>query len=176
MVGVLIDLGIIEDTSKIWWDLRPSARFPTIETRITDVQPRMEHTLTLAALVQSTARMLTRLRQANQRWRLYDAFLINENRWRAIRFGGGGGLIDFGRREIVPLADLVDEWIALIEEDAEALGCLAEVQAARQILEHGTSADRQRAVLRAALDAGASRQEALMAVVEHLRTEFHADL
>lgn len=176
MVGVLIDLGIMEDTSKIWWDLRPSARFPTIETRIMDVQPRMEHALTLAALVQSTARMLTRLRQANQRWRLYDSFLINENRWRAIRFGGTEGLIDFGRREIVPMPQLIDELIALIEEDAEALGCLEEVRGAREMLEHGTSAERQRTVMRASLDAGASQEEAMAAVVEHLRTEFHADL
>jgi carboxylate-amine ligase len=85
--GALIELGLIEDTTKIWWDLRPSHRFPTLETRICDVCPRLEDALSLAAVVQCLTRYLTRLRRQNVRWRIYDRFLINENRWRAQRYG-----------------------------------------------------------------------------------------
>jgi carboxylate-amine ligase len=87
--GALIELGLIEDTTKIWWDLRPSHRFPTLETRICDVCPRLEDALCLAAVVQCLTRYLTRLRRQNVRWRIYDRFLINENRWRAQRYGVG---------------------------------------------------------------------------------------
>ncbi len=175
-VDVLIDLGIIEDSSKIWWDLRPSARFPTLETRICDVSPRLEDALTLAAIIQSLARMLFRLRGLNQRWRLYDRFLIEENRWRAQRYGTRRGLIDFGKREILPMAVLVEDIIELVAEDAEALGCLEEVEAVRGMIARGTSAERQRAVLKASQEAGNSRDEAMRDVVRHLVEEFHADL
>ena len=175
-VDVLVDLGIIEDSSKIWWDLRPSARFPTLETRICDVNPRLEDTLTLAAMIQSLARMLYRLRGLNQRWRLYDAFLIEENRWRAQRYGTSEGLIDFGKREIVPMATLMEDIIALTEEDAEALGCRAEIERARDMVARGTSSNRQRAVLAASLEAGKPQDEAMRDVVRHLIEEFHADL
>ena len=175
-VQALVDLGLIEDASKIWWDLRPSSRFPTIESRICDVAPRLENTLTLAALTQCIARMLWRLARRNQRWRNYDTFVINENRWRAQRYGVSEGLIDFGARRIFPFASLLEELLELIEEDAEALGCTAEVAAARDLAARGNAADRQRAVLDAALAGGADRPEALRAVVRHLIEEFHAAL
>ncbi|MFW5655267.1 MAG: carboxylate-amine ligase [Roseicyclus sp.] len=174
--GVLIDLGVIEDTTKIWWDLRPSHRFPTLETRICDVCPRLEDALTLAAVVQCLTRHFMGLRQVNLRWRAYDRFLINENRWRAQRYGTSEGLIDFGRREIVPMSELVEELLELVRADAEALGCLAEVEALPGLLARGTSAERQRAVRAAALGAGATEAEAMKAVVDHLIEEFHADL
>jgi carboxylate-amine ligase len=175
-VDALVELGLIEDSSKIWWDLRPSSRFPTIEARICDVSPRLETTLSLAALIQSLTRMLWRLKARNQRWRIYDNFLISENRWRAQRYGTGSGLIDFGKREVVDFADLIDELIELIGEDAEALGCLAEVENTRTILRTGTSADRQRAVFNDSIQAEKTVKEALRDVVRHLVEEFHADL
>lgn len=175
-VDVLTELGVIEDSTKIWWDLRPSARFPTLETRICDVSPRLENTLTLAALTQCLTRMLYRLALKNQRWRIYDHFLVSENRWRAQRYGVGNGLIDFGARKIVPVPQLVEELIELVERDAEALDCLAEVEAARAIAREGTSADRQRATFEAATAAGKSKDEALRAVVHSLIEEYHADL
>ncbi len=174
--GALIDLGVIEDTSKIWWDLRPSSRFPTLETRICDVSPRLDDSLTLAALVQSIIRMLTRLRENNQRWRVYDRFLIQENRWRAQRYGVTEGLIDFGRRKIVPMADLGEELLSILAEDAEALGCLADVQRITEIVAGGTSADRQRSVYTGARDDGKNDAEALRDVVRHLIEEFHTNL
>ncbi len=175
-VTALVDLDLIEDASKIWWDLRPSAKFPTIEARICDVSPRIDTALTIAAIIQSLTRMLWRLKGRNQRWRVYDNVLIAENRWMAQRYGINGGLVDFGRREIVPLADLVDEFIDLLSEDAEALGCLPELESARRIIAEGTSADRQRRVFADAVEAELSRKEALDEVVRHLIAEFHEGL
>lgn len=175
-VEILINLGIIEDTSKIWWDMRPSERFPTVETRICDVAPRLEHTLTLAALTQASMRMLWRLKTRNQRWRVYDSFLIGENRWRAQRYGINEGLIDFGRREIISMAELAEEWLDLVSQDTEVLACTREVEGIHDILSGGTSADRQRSVYEHERARGADDATALNAVVAHLVEEFHADL
>ena len=175
-VSALVDLGVIEDASKIWWDLRPSASFPTLETRIMDVQPRMEHALTLAALTQCVMRMFWRLRCRNQRWRRYDNFLIAENRWRAQRYGVTEGLIDFGAGAIKPFPDLVEELIALVEEDAATLRCLAEVERIRDIVRTGNSSVRQRRTLIHDEEAGGTPESGMRAVVTHLIEEFHADL
>jgi carboxylate-amine ligase len=174
--GILTELDIIEDTTKIWWDLRPSHKFPTIESRICDVQPRLEDALTLAAVTQCLARMLWRLSTKNQRWRIYDRFLVGENRWRAQRFGCTEGLIDFGRREIVSMTDLTEELIELVEEDAGVLRCTEELLGMRRIIDGGTSADRQRRAYAAARDAGKDHSGAMRAVVDHLAKEFTADL
>jgi carboxylate-amine ligase len=175
-VQALVDLGVIEDASKIWWDLRPSSRFPTIESRICDVQPRLEHTLTLAALTQALTRMLWRLSVKNQRWRIYDSFLVAENRWRAQRYGTREGLIDFGLGQITPFGDLLEEIIELIQEDAAFFEAIAEIETARDILRHGTSAERQRQAYAEARDAGHDNDAALQSVVRHLIEEYHADL
>lgn len=175
-VTALTELGIIEDASKIWWDLRPSANFPTLETRICDACPRLDDTLTLAAMIQATLRMLWRLSRANTRWREYDNFLLGENRWRAVRYGTSEGLIDFGAHGIVPFAQLAEDWIALIAEDADALNSQPAVARLRDMAGAGTSSDRQRGVLSGALTAGASRDQAMRAVVMDLIEEFRRDL
>jgi len=175
-VNALVELGVIEDSSKVWWDLRPSSHFPTVESRICDVSPRLETALTIAALTQALTRMLWRLAAKNQRWRIYDNFLIAENRWRAQRYGTGSGLIDFGAREIVPFADLMEELTELLAEDAGVLRSLREVENARTIVQEGTAADRQRHVFEQAQADGQTREDALRAVVAHLVEEFHADL
>jgi carboxylate-amine ligase len=172
-VQALVDLGVIEDSSKIWWDLRPSANFPTLETRICDVPPRLSHTVGLAALIQCLTRMLWRLRIKNQRWRQYDSFLVQENRWRAQRYGISKGLIDFGRGEIVPFTDLFDEMLTLVEEDAGVLQCTAALEGLRDIITGGTSSDRQRAVFAATNGDTSAKMDA---VVDHLITEFSEDL
>ncbi len=174
--GALIEMGLIEDTTKIWWDLRPSHRFPTLETRICDVCPRLEDAISLAALVQSLTRFLRRLRQSNLRWRNYDRFLINENRWRAVRYGTSEGLVDFGKREIHDMHDLISDILELVREDAEALGCLPEVERLHSMAAAGTSADRQRQVYATAREAGKNERAAFGDVVQHLMDEFHADL
>ena len=170
-VDVLVSAGIIEDATKIWWDLRPSARFPTLETRICDICTRLDDTAAIAAMVQSLVRMLYRLRRNNQRWRRYEPFLINENRWRAQRYGVRESLIDFGRGELVAYTDLLEELIGMLREDAEELGCLDELLSTREILERGTSADRQRRVYKQALEQGADEAEALREVVRFLIDE-----
>ncbi len=170
-IDVLVRNGIIEDASKIWWDLRPSAKFPTLEMRITDVCTRVEDAVCVAALYASILRMLYRIRRANQTWRSYPLFLLSENRWRAQRYGVDGTLFDFGRGELVPFRDLVDELLALVREDGEALGCWAEVQHARAVVAGGTSANRQIASYNRLVTQGASHEEALKGVVDHLIAE-----
>ena len=127
MVDAVVGAGIIEDASKIWWDLRPSETYPTLEMRITDLCPRIEDALSIACLFRCLLRMLYRLRTNNQRWRSYPRFLLSENRWRAQRYGGTAGLIDLGKNEIVPYADLLEEIIDLVSEDARYFGCVNEI-------------------------------------------------
>jgi carboxylate-amine ligase len=172
MVDHLVRAGCIEDATKIWWDIRPSDRFPTLEQRVTDVCSLLEDTATVAALFQSVLAFLYRLRARNQRWRMYPAILINENRWRAQRYGCRGQLVDHGSGTLASVSDLVEELIELVRDDAEALGCLREVAAARRIAERGTSATRQREAYDAAVTAGADPAEALRAVVDRLISEF----
>jgi carboxylate-amine ligase len=126
-VDALVDPGLIEDATKLWWDIRPSARYPTIEMRISDVCTRIEDGITIAALFQSIMAMLYRRRAHNQRWRTYATMLVSENVWRAQRYGVEGSLMDFGKGELVPYRDLVEELIGLVAEDAAELGCLAEL-------------------------------------------------
>jgi carboxylate-amine ligase len=170
-VDMLVRAGLMEDATMIWWDARLSARFPTLEMRITDVCTRLEDAVAIAALYVCILRFLYRLRRNNQRWRIYNAMLVNENRWRAQRYGFDEGLVDFGKGELVPCADLIDELLELIKEDAEALACVAEVNHCRRIVNEGTSAHRQQATYAKAIEAGASRQEALNAVVDQLIEE-----
>jgi carboxylate-amine ligase len=170
-VSALVDAGLIEDGTKIWWDLRPSARFPTIEMRVADVCTYLDDAIAVAALFVCLTRMLYRLRRNNQRWRSYSRFLIDENRWRAQRYGTEQGLVDFGRGEVVAYADLLEEVIELVREDADHLGCMAEVEHARVILERGTSADRQLRRYDEAVAAGATSEDALKAVVDGLIEE-----
>jgi glutamate---cysteine ligase / carboxylate-amine ligase len=170
-VAVLTGAGLIEDATKLWWDLRPSEHFATLEMRITDSCTTLDDALSIAALFRCLLRMLWRLKCHNQRWRIYARMLIDENRWRAQRYGSDRGLVDFGRGRIVPYAELLEEILVLIDADARYFGCAAEVAHARQILARGTSAHRQLAVYDTAVAAGAERHEALAAVVDWLVEE-----
>ena len=175
-IQILINAGVMEDSTKIWWDLRPSARYPTLETRIMDVCTRMDDAISLAALLVSTIRMLYRLRIKNQRWREYNPMLIRENRWRAMRYSFEEGLIDFGIGSIVPFEQLLDEFIELTLEDAKSLGCELEVAATKDILRRGTSAHRQLETYQSSLDAGKNSEDALKDVVDMLISETAAEL
>jgi carboxylate-amine ligase len=167
-VAVLVDAGLIEDATKLWWDVRPSARYPTIEMRVSDVCTRIDDAATVAALFQSLLAMLFRRRLENQRWRTYADMLVAENTWRAQRYGVEGSLMDFGRGELVPYRDLVEEILGLVREDSIELGCLETAERARQIVAEGTSADRQLATYRSAVAAGEPTNEALQDVVDEL--------
>lgn len=170
-LNALIQARLIEDGSKIWWDLRPSSRFPTLEMRITDACTSLEDTLCIAALFRCLIRMLYRLRRSNQRWRRYASMLINENRWRAQRYGIDEGLVDFGKGAIVPMRDLVEEIIELVMPDAEFFDCVKEVLHARIILEQGTSAHRQMRNFDVAIAKNMDRDAALKHVVDCLIAE-----
>lgn len=170
-VDVLVDAGVIEDSTKVWWDIRPSMRFPTLEMRVADICTRLEDGLCIAALYRCWLRMIFRLRQSNQRWRTYANLLLNENRWRAQRYGFEKGLIDYGKGKIVPYAKLLDEMLDFINEDAEFFDCVEEVKHARTILGQGTSAHWQLKTYHEAISSGASHQEALKAVVDMLIVE-----
>jgi carboxylate-amine ligase len=170
-VQVLVDNEIIEDASKMWWHIRPSARFPTLEMRVADVCTRLEDALAVAALYVSLLHLLYRRRSENQRWRQYASMLISENLWRAQRYGVHGSLMDFGRGDLVPFPDLVDEMVAMTRVDAEELGCVAEVEHTRTIAARGTSADLQLATYGQAMSQGATEHEALRTVVDLLIDE-----
>jgi carboxylate-amine ligase len=170
-IAVLVKTGVIEDGTKIWWDIRPSVRFPTLEIRIPDICTRIEDAVCVAALYRCWLRMLYRLRGENLRWRSYANMLVNENRWRAERYGFDEGLIDFGKGEIVPYKDLLEEILELAMDDATHFGCVAEVEHAREILARGTSAHRQVRVYQEAKAAGADDKEALKLVVDMLIDE-----
>ena len=167
-VDVLVNVGLFDDASMIWWDVRPSARFPTLEMRITDVCTHLDDAIGIAALYQCIIRMLYRARRENRRWRTYDYMLINENRWRARRYGVDEGLIDFGKGEIVPCAELLEELIEMTRDDAEALGCTDEILHCRDIIRRGTSAHRQLSTYSDAIAAGRDEREALCDVVDML--------
>lgn len=173
-VALLTDLGIIADASKIWWDLRPSDAFPTLETRICDVCPRMEDTLTLAALIQSLMRGLHRDHSTAPPDD--DLFLLAENRWRAQRHGTTAGLIDLAEKRILPMEESLAALLDRLAPHATALACAPDVARATDILRDGTAAERQRRVRDAALAGGADEAEAMRAVVAHLADAFTAGL
>ena len=170
-IEVLVNAGVIEDATKIWWDIRPSDRYPTLEMRVSDVCTLLEDALAVAAFYRCWLRMLYRLRRDNQRWRRYSNFLINENRWRAHRYGIDEGLLDFGRGEIVPFKDLIDEAVDLIHTDALYFDCVDEINHLYTIVEKGTSAHRQLKVFSNALKSGMSQEDGLRLVVDQLIDE-----
>ncbi|NCF15898.1 MAG: carboxylate-amine ligase [Gammaproteobacteria bacterium] len=167
-VAIMQNAGLIEDSTRIWWDLRPSGRFPTLETRIMDVCTRLDDAVALASLLACIMRMLYRLRTRNQRWRLYTPMLIRENRWRAMRYSFDEGLIDLAKGSVVPFEDLMDELCSLIAADARALGCEEEVKGVHNILSRGTSAHRQLKDYELERASGASAEDALKSVVDTL--------
>lgn len=175
-VAVLVNAGLIEDTSKIWWDLRPSGRFPTLETRVMDMCTNINHTLSMVALNVCLLRMLFRLRRNNQRWRVYAAMLVNENRWRAMRYSFDEGMIDLAKGEVVEFRKLLGELMDFVAEDAEALGCTAEIEQLPDILLTGTSAHRQLHVYGQSLAAGDAPDAALRKVVDWLIEETVKDI
>lgn len=170
-VNILTEANLIEDSSKIWWDQRPSARYPTLETRVMDVCTLIDDAVSLAALVVCILRMLYRLRLNNQRWRIYSTFLIQENRWRAMRYSFDDGMIDLAKGQVVPFSQTLDELLELVMADAEALGCIPEIMHLREIARRGTSAHRQLDVYNSALANGLEKRDAMKKVVDNLIAE-----
>ena len=171
MLDEMSACGMITDPSRIWWDLRPSVRHPTLEIRICDVCTWVEDALCVAAMYQSILTFLTHLRDNNQRWRHYRRILILENKWRAQRYGIEAELGDLGNRQAVPFPALIDELVELLRPHAESLGCIKEVEHARVIASRGSSSDQQLGVYQRALASGATDHDAQVAVVDWLIAE-----
>ncbi len=142
-VATLVKTKCIDEPTKIWWDIRPHPKFPTLEVRICDCITKIDDVIAIAALLQALVAKLIQLRVANQSWRIYRRALIRENKWRAMKDGIRGKLLDLGKEEEVPVADLVEEMISFVREPAERLGTIEEVENLRNICVNGTSADRQ---------------------------------
>jgi carboxylate-amine ligase len=142
-VKLLIKTNSIDNAKKIWWDIRPHPFFSTIEFRVCDIPMRVDETIALAALIQATVVKLYKLHESNQGFRLYRRSLLMENKWRAARYGINGKLIDFGKQMEVPERDLIEEYLAFVDDVVDELGSRDEVEYIRTIMKMGTGADRQ---------------------------------
>ena len=142
-VNLLVRTNCIDNAKKIWWDIRPHPFFDTVEVRACDIPLRAEETVAIAALIQATAAYLYKLHEANQDFRHYARPLLMENKFRAVRYGLDGKLIDFGRQQELPVRDLLEEYLALIDPVVDELGSREAINGVRKIMETGTGADRQ---------------------------------
>lgn len=140
---LLVDTKSVPDGSKIWWDLRPHHIYPTLEFRICDAATKIDETICIAAIIQAFVAKLVKLRKQNLGFRTYASHLIRENKWRAVRHGLEGRLIDFGKAQEVPERELILEILDFVDDVVDDLGSRAEVNYARQILAEGSSAERQ---------------------------------
>ncbi|MGQ0761579.1 MAG: carboxylate-amine ligase [Acidobacteriota bacterium] len=159
-IELLVKTGCINDGRKIWWDCRPHPVFPTLEFRICDIPTRVDDTVAIAALFQAIVAKLTKLIEKNLGFRLYRRMLIQENKWRAVRWGLEGKMIDFGKQKEVPTRDLVLELLDFVDDVLDDLGSRKEVEHIHTILQRGTSAEEQLRVYRETND--------LTAVVDRL--------
>ena len=142
-IETLIKTGCIEEPTTIWWDMRPHPKFPTLEFRVCDICTRVDETLCLTGLIVALVAKLVKLRRNNQSWRRYRHHLITENKWRAVRYGIDGKLIDFGKQEEVPVPLLAHELLEFVDDVVDELGARQDVEYVHTILGEGTSADRQ---------------------------------
>lgn len=162
-VDILVRTNCIDNPKKIWWDIRPHPNFPTLEFRMCDIPMRVDETVAIAALIQATVAMLYKLHEANQGFRLYRRALIMENKWRAVRYGLEGKLIDFGKRIEVPVRDLIYEYLQLIDGVVDELGSREEILYIYKMLEQGSGADRQLRVFR---DSGGDLKKVVDYIIE----------
>jgi carboxylate-amine ligase len=167
-IDTLVQTGCIDEPTKIWWDIRPNPKYPTLEFRFPDICTRVDEVICIAALLLGLTAKLVRLRQRNVQWREYRRNLLTENKWRAVRYGIHCNLIDFGKRREVPVPELVREILQEIDDVVDELGIREETAYALRILEEGTSADRQLEVYRKSRD--------LRAVVDHVIAETKAGI
>jgi len=165
-IKLLIKTNSIDNAKKIWWDIRPHPFFNTIEFRVCDIPMRVDETIALAALIQATVAKLYKLYAANQGFRLYRRSLLMENKWRAARYGLDGKLIDFGKQMEVPERDLIEEYLAFVDDVVDELDSRGEVEYIHEIMKNGAGADRQLQVYRETGD--------MKAVVDYIIEETEA--
>lgn len=175
-VARLVRAGVVADATRFWWVIRPSARFPTLELRITDACPRLDDALAIAALFRCLVRHLVREPGAGTRWHQETRALIEENRWRAKRHGLAAEFLDEDSETVLPASLWLEKLLADVAPDAAALGCGDSLARLPVIAREGTSADHQLARYGALRADGASRIEALRGVVDALLLTTAADL
>ncbi len=142
-VDLLISMNCIDNAKKIYWDLRPHPFFPTLEFRVCDIPTRVDDTVAVAALFQAIVAKLNLLMDKNLSFRLYHRRLIQENKWRAVRWGLQGKMLDLGKQKEVPAVDLIRELLDFVDDVLDDLGSRKEVEHIHTIIERGTSADEQ---------------------------------
>ena len=145
-VDVLVKTGCIDNAKKIWWDVRAHPFFDTVEVRVCDMTTRIDDTVAIAALIQALMGKLYLLYRRNLGFREYSRALIEENKWRAVRYGLDGQLIDFGKQEQFPVRELIGELLEFVSETADIFKSHDDLERIRTILKEGSSADRQLAV------------------------------
>ena len=165
---LLVTTNCIDNAKKIWWDIRLHPFFDTLEFRICDAQSRVDDTIALAALMQAVIYKLHKLLRQNVSFRIYRRRVIDENRWRASRYGLDGKLIDFGRRCEADTRSLIHEILEFVSPEVDELGSRREIEHIERILQGGTGADRQLAVWEGTHD--------MKAVVDHIVSETDAGL
>lgn len=144
LLGSLVATGCVPDGSKVWWDVRPHHAYPTLEFRVCDVCTRVEEATCLAAILQAIVAKIWKLRRDNLTFRVYPSLMVEENKWRAVRFGLDGKLIDFGQEKELPARELISEMLQWFVDDVvDELGSRRQVEYAFEIMKNGTSADRQ---------------------------------
>jgi carboxylate-amine ligase len=163
-IRIMVEAGVIADSSYVWWAVRPSLKHPTLELRAPDCCTRLDDTVSLAALYRALVRMLVRRPEVNAALTPVSRALAVENKWRAQRYGIHGSFVDEASRRALPIADVLEQLLEDVAPDAEALGCLAEVWRTREILAHGTSADQQIAIFEEARGRSGQVDHALSAV------------
>jgi carboxylate-amine ligase len=168
LVDILVKSGAVASPSHIWWAIRPSSKYPTLELRIADSCTFVDDALCIAALFRCIIRALWRNPTLHADIAPMSRLIVDENRWRAQRFGIRGTLIDLARGCLRPVAEMIEELLALIDADAAALNCRSEAAHARRILARGTSADIQLGIYAKARAEGFTRQRALVAVADWL--------
>ncbi len=142
-IDLLVKMNCMDDAKKIWWDVRPHPYFPTLEFRICDIPTRVDDTIAVAALFQAIVAKLDTLIDKNLGFRLYHRRLIQENKWRAIRYGLDGKLLDLGKQKEVHVKDLIRELLDFVDDVVDELDSRKEIEHIHTILERGTSADEQ---------------------------------
>ncbi len=167
-VKLLVKLNCMDNPKKIWWDIRLHPTFDTIEFRMCDVQMRVDETIALVALIQALVAKLYKLNRSNLTFRIYRRMMTDENRFRAARFGAGGKLIDFAKNKEVQFTELFEELFDFVKDEAEELGTSSELDYLRQMMRHGTGAERQRKVF--------AETGSFKSVVDYIISETHHGL
>jgi carboxylate-amine ligase len=174
-IKLLLDTNSISNPKKIWWDVRPHPYFPTLEFRICDIPTRVDDTVAITALFQAIVARLDKLIEKNLGFRLYRRMLIQENKWRAVRYGLDGKMIDFGKQKEVPVRDLIRELLDFVEPVLDELESRKEVEHIHTILERGTSADEQHRVFRETGDLKAVVDRLIELTIENVPAEWKED-